>query len=67
MEREMPAPVAAERNDRDRTIGYSGVHIELAEKGVDPVGVALEGRTTASAAGNVRAQLVAGRIERSAQ
>src|SRR5206468_3984883 len=67
MQTEVPAPVAAERDDGDRTVIGTRVGKELADQGVDPIGVPLKGAAPAGAARNRGAQLLPRGIERCLQ
>ena len=63
MQAEMPPAVSAERDHRHRPLRHAGVAVKLPQQFVDAVGMALERRAAAGAARDLRAQLVARRIE----
>ena len=64
---QVPAAVAAERDDGDRTVIGTRVGKELADQGVDAIGISLEGAAPAGAARNRGAQLLPRGIERCLQ
>ena len=67
MQAEVPPPVAAERDDRHRPFGRPGVDEQLPQQRVHPIGVTLERRAAAGAAGDVGTQLVTCGVERRAK
>src|SRR6202043_1718915 len=64
MERQVPAPVAPERQDRYRRIGWRRREEEALQQRVDTIGVPLDGRAAGGALYRVMDQLLACRVER---
>ncbi len=64
---EMAPPVAAERDDRHRTVRGDGLDEQLPQQRVHAVGVPLQRRATARPTRDVAAELVAGGVERRAK
>src|ERR1700730_6693284 len=64
MQRELPAPVATERQDRARRVGWRRREEEALQQRVDTIGVPLRGRAAGRPLYRVLDQLLARRVER---